>query len=156
MPAWLVIGGVTLVVALAGILIRPRDVSWFANLRTPDWLTFEWAIPFIWTTIFTCGALSAYGVWQQEPGSSHTWLLMGVYLLLEMVTVAYIPVMLWLRSLKVGLFLGSSGLAIALFLVGLVWPVSGWASLLLVPYLLWSPIGTFTTWQMIQLNPDAA
>jgi translocator protein len=37
-----------------------------------------------------------------------------------------------------------------------VWPVSGWAVVLLLPYLLWSPIGTFVTWQMIRLNPGAA
>jgi translocator protein len=27
-----------------------------------------------------------------------------------------------------------------------------WAAVLLIPYLLWSPIGTFTTWQMDKLN----
>ncbi|MDP5339611.1 MAG: TspO protein, partial [Nodularia sp. (in: cyanobacteria)] len=27
---------------------------------------------------------------------------------------------------------------------------------LLVPYLLWSPIGTYTTWKMISLNPQDA
>lgn len=28
--------------------------------------------------------------------------------------------------------------------------------LILMPYLLWSPIGTYVTWAMIPLNPDAA
>jgi translocator protein len=37
-----------------------------------------------------------------------------------------------------------------------VFLVSVWASLLLVPYLLWSPIGTYTTWKMAQLNPQDA
>ncbi len=27
------------------------------------------------------------------------------------------------------------------------------AAALLVPYLLWSPIGTYVTWEMIRLNP---
>jgi tryptophan-rich sensory protein len=26
---------------------------------------------------------------------------------------------------------------------------------LLVPYVIWSPIGTYTTWEMMQLNPEA-
>jgi translocator protein len=30
--------------------------------------------------------------------------------------------------------------------------VSALAALLLVPYLLWSPVGTFVTWQMQRLN----
>ncbi|HEY9667829.1 MAG TPA: tryptophan-rich sensory protein [Coleofasciculaceae cyanobacterium] len=35
-------------------------------------------------------------------------------------------------------------------------PISGLAALLLLPYVIWSPIGTYTTTQMIELNPDAA
>jgi tryptophan-rich sensory protein len=39
---------------------------------------------------------------------------------------------------------------VALALV--VLPQSGPAVLLLIPYLLWSPIGTLVTWQMQRLN----
>jgi translocator protein len=35
----------------------------------------------------------------------------------------------------------------------LVWPISGLGALLLLPYLVWSPIGTYTTGRMIDLNP---
>jgi len=31
--------------------------------------------------------------------------------------------------------------------------VSQPAALLLLPYILWSPIGTYTTWAMMHLNP---
>lgn len=34
----------------------------------------------------------------------------------------------------------------------LVWQLSAKAALLLVPYLLWSPVGTFVTWRMQRLN----
>ncbi|NEQ19010.1 MAG: TspO protein, partial [Microcoleus sp. SIO2G3] len=37
-----------------------------------------------------------------------------------------------------------------------VLPISGWATLLLVPYLLWSPIGTYTTDELKELNPQDA
>jgi tryptophan-rich sensory protein len=39
---------------------------------------------------------------------------------------------------------------VALALVTL--PVSALAALLLVPFLLWSPVGTFVTWRMQGLN----
>ncbi len=152
----MVIGGVTLLVTLASFLFRPRDVAWIARLSKPKWLVFEPVIPVIWTVIFVCGACSAVIVWEQEPGSLRTWLLMGLYLLLEIVTVAYIPATLRLRSLKVGTFLGGAGAVLGILLTLAVWFVSGWAALLLLPYVLWSPIGTYTTWEMIQLNPDAA
>ena len=54
--SWMVIGGVTLLVALGANIITPKDVKWFKRLRRPSWLTFEAAIPIIWTIVFICGA----------------------------------------------------------------------------------------------------
>lgn len=152
----MVIGGVTLLVGFGSGLIRPRDVRWFARLRRPRWLTFEALIPLIWTVIFICGAWSAYIVWEKDPGSTKTWLLMGFYLLLEVVTCSYTAVMLWLHSLKVGTFIGGTGAILGILLTLAVLPISGWAALLLLPYDLWSPIGTYTTWEMMKLNPGDA
>ncbi|MBD2213798.1 TspO/MBR family protein [Nostoc linckia FACHB-104] len=154
--SWMVIGAVAFVVALGANLITPSDRKWFQRLQRPRWLTFEAAIPIIWTVIFICGAWSAYIVWERDPRSSNTWLLMGIYLLLEIVTIAYTPVMFRLRSLKVGTIIGGTGFIIGLLLALAVLTASSWAALLLVPYLLWSPIGTYTTWQMLHLNPQEA
>ena len=153
---WMLIGGVTLVVALGSSLIRPKDISWSQHLSRPKWLFFEPAIPFIWTVIFACGAGSAVLVWEKEPGSLKTWLLMGFYLLVEVITVAYIPATLRRRSLGVGTLLGWVGVILGVLLTLVVSPISGIAALLLLPYLIWSPIGSYTTWRMIDLNPDAA
>ncbi|MUG99241.1 TspO protein [Scytonema sp. UIC 10036] len=154
--SWMVIGGVAFLVALASNIITPDDVKWFKRLQRPRWLTFEAAIPVIWTVVFICGAWSAYIVWENNPGTTKTWLLMVLYLLLEIVTVAYNPVMLRLRSLKAGTIVGGTGFIVGIILALAVLSVSGWAALLIVPYLLWSPIGTYTTWKMIQLNPKDA
>jgi tryptophan-rich sensory protein len=110
----------------------------------------------IWTIIFICGAWSAYIVWESEPGSLKTWLLMGGYLLLEVLTIAYTPVMCGLRRLSVGTTIGGTGAVIGIILALIVLPISIWAFLLLLPYIIWSPIGTYTTWEMMKLNPDAA
>ena len=152
----MVIGGVNLLVALGSFLIRPRDTQWVKDLRLPKWLFFEPVIPVIWTVIFVCGAASAVIIWEKDPRTLRTWLLMGFYLLLEVVTVAYIPATVRLRSLKVGTVLGGVGAILGVLLTLAVWPIAGWAAVLLLPYVLWSPIGTYTTWEMIHLNPDAA
>ena len=81
---------------------------------------------------------------------------MGLYLLVEVVTVAYIPATLRSRSLTVGTVLGGLGMILGLLLTLAVLPISGLAASLLLPYLVWSPIGTYTTGQMIDLNPDAS
>ena len=154
-PSWMVIGGVTLLVAIGGLLFKPRDLKWAAQLERPNWLTFEPLIPVIWTTIFTCGAVSAYIVWEKEPGSLKTWLLMGLYLTLELITVSYTTVTLRTRSLTVGTIIGATGAVLSVVLTLTVWQISDLAAVLLLPYVIWSPIGSYTTWEMIRLNPSA-
>jgi translocator protein len=155
-PSWLAIAAVTLVVALGANVIRPKDVKWFKRLKRPHWLTFESLIPVIWTLVFICGGWSAYIVWETDPGSSNTWFLMGFYVLVEMAIVAYTPVMFWSHSLKAGTFVGALGTVLGAILAILVLPISGWATVLLLPYLVWSPIGTYTTWVMDKINPQGA
>ncbi len=82
-----------------------------------------------------------------------SWLLMGFYLLVETVISLYILVMCKIRSLKVGTIIGGTGFFLGAILAVIVLPISTNAFWLLVPYLLWSPVGTFVTWQMMQLNP---
>ena len=151
--SWMVIGGVAFVVALAANIIAPSDIKWFNRLQRPKWLVFEKAIPVIWTVIFICAAWSAVIVWEKEPGTQATWLRMGLYLLLEIVTISYTPVMCKLRSLKVGTIIGGSGAILSVILAAIVLQVSQTAALLLLPYIIWSPIGTYTTWAMMHLNP---
>ncbi|QLE47654.1 TspO/MBR family protein [Nostoc sp. C057] len=155
-PSWLIIGAVTFFIALGSFLITPRDVKWFALLSRPRWLVFEPLIPLIWTVIFICGAASAYIVWEKNPGSPITWLIMALYLLVEIITVAYIPIMLRFRSLKAGEILGLVGLISGVVLAICVLPISLIAALLLLPYLIWTPIGTYTTDELRELNPQDA
>jgi len=152
--SWMVIGGVAFLVALANnILLTSDDIRWFNRLTRPSWLTFEKEIPLIWIIVFIAGAWSAILVWEAEPGISQTWVLMGFYLLVELVILSYTPVMCKAKSLRVGTILGGTGFILGLMLMVSVWPVSQTAAYLLLPFVLWSPIGTYTTWAMIPLNP---
>jgi len=154
--SWMIIGGVTFSVAMGTLFFKLRDINWAVKLQRPDWMFFEPAIPFIWTVIFSCGAGSATFVWEQDPGTLKTWLLMALYLLLEIVTVAYIPATLRAKSLKVGTILGGAGEILGVVLMLAVLAISQTAALLLLPYAIWGAIGTYTTWEMIDLNPEAA
>jgi translocator protein len=153
-PAWLGIGIITLAIPfICNRLISSRDFRWFKRLRRPDWLTFEWAIPLIWTVVFICGGWSAYNVWQANPNTSSTWGIMGFYVVVETAISLYTIVMCKTRSLKIGTIIGGTGFFLGAILGIIVQPISNSAFWLLVPYLLWSPVGTFVTWQMMQLNP---
>ena len=155
-PAWLVISAIAVLVAFLMSRSDRRDNRWFQQLRRPDWLTFEWLIPIIWMTIFILGIWSASLVWGKAPGAGETWKLMVGYLVLELLILVYTPAMFKLRSLKLGTIIGGTGFVFGLFFSLSVWPVSTLAGWLLVPYLLWSPIGTYATWVMSHLNPESA
>ncbi len=158
MKHWIIIPSVTFLVSLSSFLIDPQeDLRWAKRLKLPRWLAIiEPLIPVIWTIIFICGAASAVLVWKQDPGSLKTWLIMGFYLLVEGVTVSYIPLTLRLRSLTLGTLIGGLGGILGLLLAAIVFPISTLATLLLLPYLLWSPIGTYATHELIDFNSGAA
>ena len=134
--SWMIIGGVIFSVAMGTLFFKLRDINCAVKLQRPNWMFFEPAIPFIWTVIFACGG-SATFVWEQEPGSLKTWLFMALYLLLEIVTVAYIPATLRAKSLKVGTILGGAGEVLGVVLTLAVLPISQTAALLLLPYAIW-------------------
>ncbi len=150
--SWMAIAGVVFLVSLGANLISPRDASWFKQLRRPRWLSFETFIPVIWTVILICGGFSAYLVWEAEMGSFRGWLFMTFYLLLEIVIIAYIPLTLQTRDLFLGAGVGLLGFGLGVILTLFVWQISGWAALLLVPYLLWSPIGSYATLAIARIN----
>lgn len=152
LKSWMVIAGVVFAIALMANAIRPKDVKWFRRQQRPSWLTFEKLIPVIWSVVFVCGGWSAYIVWEKAPswGESGGW--MAAYILLELVTVAFTPTLLWSHNLKLGSYVGGAGFVVSLVLALSLLSVSGAAAALLIPYLLWSPIGTLTTWQMDKLN----
>ena len=154
-PAWLPIGLATVAIAgLINALSSKAELRWFYRLKRPHWLTFEWLIPFIWMSIFICSGWSAYHAWT-KGGSGERWWLMAGYALLEVLILLYTPVMCKFRSLKVGTAIGGIGFLWGFVLAVLVAPVSSWAVGLLLPYLLWSPVGTFVTWKMIPLNLES-
>lgn len=128
----------------------PRNYAWFMGLRRPDWLTFERWIPVIWMTIFLCGIGSAAVVWEQDP--SLAWPLS--YGGLELAILAYMPALCGLRSLRIGALVGLTGWFLGGVLALIVFAVAPGAALLLAPFLVWSPIGIYVTWEMIRLNPD--
>jgi len=155
-PAWLLIGlAVVAIAILINQFFPKQELRWFMRLRRPRWLTFEWAIPFIWISIFICSGWSAYHTWENSNLVLGAGLMAG-YALLEILILLYTPIMCKFRSLTVGTIIGGVGFLWGLVLAVLVAQVSTWGFVLLLPYLLWSPVGTYVTWQMIGLNPGNA
>lgn len=125
-----------------------EEFAWFMRLRRPAWLTFERWIPLIWISIYACFYASALLSWS----ASGSWGLMAGYLGLLVLVQSYTWLICRSRRLSNGTAVGLAGWVWGLALAVVVLSRSGAAALLLIPYLLWSPVGTFVTWRMQRLN----
>ena len=139
-----------LVMVGVGVVFNPsqKQFEWFIRLRRPAWLTFEGLIPLIWISIYACFYASALLTWN----ASWSWGLMGGYLGLLVLVQGYTWLICTTRRLANGSVIGLAGWVWGVSLAVVVFPYSGAAVFLLLPYLLWSPVGTLVTWQMQRLN----
>ncbi len=147
MVAALVILMVLLAVAW---LLRPsaEEFAWFLRLRRPAWLTFEGLIPLIWLVIYLCFYAAALLSWS----STRSWGLMVGFLGLLLLVQSYTWLICRTRRLASGTGIGLAGWVWGVALAVVLAPQVPMAALLLLPYLLWSPLGTLVTWQMQRLN----
>lgn len=141
-----------ILLAMTGVawVLNPsrQDFLWFMRLRRPRWLVFEGWIPVIWLLIYACFAGSAWLTWQASWSAA--W--MAAYLVLLVLVQSYTLAICRSRSLGAGTAIGFAGWVWGLALTLAVVSFSPRAAGLLVPFLLWSPVGTLVTWQMRQLN----
>ncbi len=148
MPPWLLI-----LVLMEGVivLINPtrKDFAWYQGLRRPEWVTFSAFIPLIWLLIHACFYLSALISW----GIRSSWNLVLAYVLLLILVESYTWLMCRSRRLSAGTLLCLIGWSYGLILTLLVLSISSSAALLMLPFLMWSPVEALITWQMRQLNP---
>jgi translocator protein len=138
------------VIVAVGALLNPSqaDFRWFLQLRRPRWLTFERWIPAIWLAIYLCFYASALLVWQ----ASSSLALMAGYLGLVLLVQSYTWLICRSRTLRNGTVIGLAGWAWGVALAVVVVQQSRPAAWLLIPFLLWSPVGSFVTWRMEGLN----
>ncbi|MBD2342677.1 TspO/MBR family protein [Anabaena subtropica] len=154
MKARWIITAVSAALFFGGNLFTSLRDPWFQNLQRPDWLTFEFLIPVIWTFIWACTTISAIIVWEKKTRQGvRPWFLMAIYAAIAISTSAYSPVVVELRSLMGGIIMGGLATLLVYILAFVVKPISTKAAWLFLPYALWGPFGTYLTWLLLQLNP---
>jgi len=125
---------------------------WYFSLRHPDWKPPDAAFGVIWTTVFTLCAISAWLAWRSADTPAlrrRIGLLFGVNAALNVLWSAlYFTLQRpdW-AVLEVALLWFS----IVALIVGL-WRLSRWASVLLLPSLVWVSIASVLNWQTVVLN----
>lgn len=151
MAAWLLIFLAMLAVTLLIVPSR-ADYQWFLKLRRPRWCHFEGTAPLLVAAIYLCFYASAVLVWESVRPREQPWPWMAGYLLLVVLVQSCTWVICRTRRLATGTAMGFIGWMWGMALTAMVASINGPAAALLVPYLIWSPLGSLLNWQIERLN----
>jgi tryptophan-rich sensory protein len=147
-----------LLAALWGVLVAAlgawlTDLSpWYYALRKPSWQPPDWLFGPAWTVILALASLSAFLAWRSADTADEQLLVIVLFVANGVLNILWSPLFFRLRRpdwalLEVPL-LWLSVLAPVLLLA----PISGAASLLLLPYLVWVGFAAVLNLTIVRLN----
>ena len=140
---------------IVGGLMTPR-AEWYAGLKKPTWQPPNWLFGPMWTVILGLAAWSAVVAWGAATTPAEQRSILILFGVNGVFHLAWSPLFFKLQRPDWALievpFLWASVLAL---IVGL-WPISQFAALLILPYLLWVSIAAFLNLTIVRLNPQPA
>ena len=150
---YVIIPFITIFVAWLGGQFTTSGVgSWYTMIRKPSWTPPGSIIGLVWTIIFILATVAALMVWNSVMADSKRGVIAAAFVLNAALNVLWS--LLFFRLHLVGtavLEAGFLGLSVVLLII-LCWPVSRFASALLVPYAAWVGFATYLTSVVWQLN----
>lgn len=140
-------------IGLAGTPFTSAAIpTWYATLSKPFFSPPNWLFGPVWTTLYALMGISLYLVWQRgikKPQVKQAVMVFGVQLFLNFM---WSVLFFGLHSPILGL-IGIFMLAATIILsMKLFYPLSKWATYLLVPYIAWVSFATLLNLAIFFLN----
>ena len=152
---WIVLTGFLLavfVIAGAGSLFTSTGVStWYRQLVRPSWTPPDWLFGPVWTVLYASMAVAVWLVWRRCIPRSR-WAI-GVWLVQLLLNGAWSPIFFGLHSIGGGLITIALLWLAILATVGVFWPVSRAAAILMLPYLAWVTFASCLNLALWKMNP---
>lgn len=147
----LVAGGVAILLGGLGGLMTPID-GWYRNLRKPSFQPPNWAFGPAWTVILGLAAWSAVVAWNAAAPGQQRVLVVTLFSINTLAHALWSPLFFKLRRpdwalMEVVVLWGS----LVALIVGL-WPISRFASALIMPYWLWVSFAAVLNVAIVHLN----
>jgi len=151
----IIAAGVALFLGVAGGLLTPID-GWYRALRKPSWQPPDWAFGPAWTIILGLAAWSAVVAWNAAATPDQRRDVIVLFAVNAVCHFLWSPLFFRLRrpdwALLEVVFLWSSLVAL---IIGL-WPISPFASALILPYFAWVSFAAYLNWTIVKLNAPFA
>ncbi|MBU0476896.1 tryptophan-rich sensory protein [Patescibacteria group bacterium] len=150
-PNYIIIPLVTFFVAAIGSWFTSGGMEWYETINLPTWTPPGSVIGVVWTTLFILAAISALIVWNKAQRNNRFWRIIVLFLANAGLNIFWS--FLFFNQYLIGPAVWEAGLLglSVIVLVILIWPISRWASALLVPYAIWVAFAsflTFTIWTL--------
>jgi len=138
---YIIIPLIAFLVATIGSFFTGTGMDWYETINLPSWTPPGYIIGIVWTIIFILTAISALIVWKKP----RNWLIIIIFLINAFLNVFW-SYLFFNQHLIGAAFFEAVILDITVFiLIFLIWPLSKLASLLLLPYGLWTAFASFLT-----------
>ena len=151
----IIAAGVALFLGVAGGLLTPID-GWYRALRKPSWQPPDWAFGPAWTIILGLAAWSAVVAWNAAATPDQRRDVIVLFAVNAVCHFLWSPLFFRLRrpdwALGEVVLLWSSLVAL---IIGL-WPISAFASVLILPYFAWVSFAAYLNWTIVKLNAPFA
>ena len=148
----IIAAGVAVFLGIAGGLLT--DVGpWYRNLRKPRLNPPDWVFGPAWTIILGLAAWAAADAWSAASGPGERQTVLVLFSANAILHLLWSPLFFKLRRPDWALIeMAVLWLSLVALVAGLA-PISPFASLLILPYLLWVSFAMWLNWQIVRLNP---
>jgi benzodiazapine receptor len=139
-------------VAMTGSLLTSGGMDWYKTIKLPSFTPPGSIIGAVWTTIFILTAISAIIFWGKAPRDGRFWWVLGFFILNGLLNIFWSY--LFFNRHWIGAAVWEAGVLdlSVIVLIILIWPISRWASILLIPYTAWTTFATYLTYVVWSLN----
>ncbi len=139
-------------VALIGSYFTAMNRDWYDRLNYPSWDPPDWAFPVAWNIIFLLCIVSLMLVWNTRPHTDRTYWAIGLFILNGVLNIFW-SVLFFGNRMILPAVIEAGALCLSVITIMIAaWPISRWASVLLLPYACWTAFATALTHAIWRLN----
>jgi len=141
---------------LVGFIGTPFTISaiptWYATLNKPFFAPPNWLFGPAWTLLYFLMGVSFYLIWKQDFKTLKAKIARKFFLAQLFLNLIWSPLFFGLRSPLLGLIDIVALWILIVVTINKMYPISKWASYLLIPYLLWVTFATTLNGAILILN----